>query len=63
MGEKKKAQSIVTTKFEVDMSEVPTYDEQLTLMNKKLEAQRKSIEKQLNQLVMNCDAIAEGGKG
>ena len=30
---------------------------------KKLEAQRKSIEKQLNQLVMNCDAIAEGGKG
>ena len=30
---------------------------------KKLEAQRKFIEKQLNQLVMNCDAIAEGGKG
>ena len=30
---------------------------------KKLEAQRKSIEKQLNQLVMNCDAITEGVKG
>ena len=43
MGEKKKAQSVVKAKFEVDMSEVPTYDEQLMLMNKKLESQRLRI--------------------
>ncbi len=30
---------------------------------KKLEAQRKSIEKQLNKLVMDSDARAEDGKG
>ena len=56
MGEKKKAQSIVTTKFEVDMSEVPTYDEQLTLMNKKLEAQRLRI-KEHDQRVKDKKAL------
>ena len=38
VGEKKKAQPLATNKFDVDMSEFPKYDDQLSNLAKKVEA-------------------------